>query len=565
MNIRYFLGRLTALCLFFAAFTLFAQSAAQEMDALLSKKELTYAEAARFILQAADKYVTSDTEGAFWYAANRKWLPKDAEPDETALVGGISLLIMNAFDIEGGFMYSVTKSAHYAFRELVYKNIIQGRADRYTKVSGEYLVFIVGRALADSERKAELADKFAEERQNAGQDGIRRIPQRPLSLDYGLAVSQDTALYHNMADDDTDFAYNISLEPYFSFLLGDTGFFIASMGFSLTETDEISRIFEVLRTEYSMRWGAFGIRFGRFTYSDAAKLAADNLFDGFQLTHNSGLGQLSLGGWYTGILYKKSANILMTQNDRDIYSAPMVKGDVLKDYFAPPRFMVALDWEHPSIAEFLQLKAGVAGQFDISPQNDRLHSQYFSLSAGMTFRGFTLTAGGSLEAAELRGGDPELNYAIAGEVGFYIPLEFSFSSQLSLKARYGSGNTGKPFYAFTPITTTYWGNIFHAGISGHTILDLTYSARFFESLGASFTVMYFIRNDVLTPNSYMITGVDTGKKLLGAELSSKLVWSPFSDMQYTLGIGAFVPPYGNVWPDARAIWKINLTTVFALH
>jgi len=561
VNIKRFARGLFVLCLFYAGFSLYAQSTAQEMEALLEKDEITYAEAARFILHASDKFVTSDTEEAFWFAAKNKWLPKSVSSGDPARIDGIALLIMNSFDIEGGFMYSATKSPHYAFRELVYKNIIQGRADRYTKVSGEELIFIAGRALADSERKAELAAKFAEDRQNAE----RKEHLQPESFDFGLVFSQDAAFYRDLTLKETSFIYRANIEPRFSFLLGKTGFFITSMGILLEYSDEFSKAIELLRTEYSMRYGAFGIRVGRFTYSDPMKFVADNLFDGFQLTHNSGLGQLSLGGWYTGILYKKTANILMTQNDRDIYNTPMAKGEFLKNFFAPPRLMVSLDWEHPSIAEFLQLKAAATGQFDISHQNERLHSQYFTLSAGINFKSFILTAGGSFEAAEIRGDYPDLNYAIAGELGFYFPMPSKFKSQLSLKARYGSGNTGNPFYAFTPITTSYYGDIFRAGISGHTILDLTYSARFMETLGATFTVLYFIRNDLLTPSSYIIIGADNGKKLLGAELSSKVIWSPFSDMQYSLGIGAFIPPYGNNWPNARAIWKINLTTVFALY
>jgi len=97
------------------------------------------------------------------------------------------------------------------------------------------------------------------------------------------------------------------------------------------------------------------------------------------------------------------------------------------------------------------------------------------------------------------------------------------------------------------------------------MFDLTYSARFFETLGASFTASYFIRNDLLTPASYIVTGEDKGKNLLGAELFSKVIWSPFSDMQFSLGVGTFLPPFGNNWPSARAIWKIDLATVIAIY
>ncbi|MCL2209777.1 MAG: hypothetical protein FWC19_07515 [Treponema sp.] len=49
---------------------------------------------------------------------------------------GIALLLMRAFNIQGGVMYIMTGSPHYAFRELVYKGIIQDRTDRYQFLSG---------------------------------------------------------------------------------------------------------------------------------------------------------------------------------------------------------------------------------------------------------------------------------------------------------------------------------------------------------------------------------------------------------------------------------------------
>jgi hypothetical protein len=54
---------------------------------------------------------------------------------------------MGAFDIKGGIMYSLTKNPSYAYRELVHQGVIQGRADPSLMVSGELLLFMVGKAL----------------------------------------------------------------------------------------------------------------------------------------------------------------------------------------------------------------------------------------------------------------------------------------------------------------------------------------------------------------------------------------------------------------------------------
>jgi hypothetical protein len=54
---------------------------------------------------------------------------------------------MRSFNIKGGIMYSLIKNPHYAYLELVYKNIIQGRTEPAMNVSGERLLFFTTRAL----------------------------------------------------------------------------------------------------------------------------------------------------------------------------------------------------------------------------------------------------------------------------------------------------------------------------------------------------------------------------------------------------------------------------------
>jgi hypothetical protein len=55
---------------------------------------------------------------------------------------------VESFGIGGGIMYSITKAPHYAYLELVYRNVIQGRVIGSTPVSGDYLLFITGRMLS---------------------------------------------------------------------------------------------------------------------------------------------------------------------------------------------------------------------------------------------------------------------------------------------------------------------------------------------------------------------------------------------------------------------------------
>ena len=129
----------------------FAQSTAQEIENLLNTDAVTYAQAARFILQAAD--IEKSGPGsftpaeAFNYAVEQNWLPAKVSADDPARLDNISLLLIRSFGINGGLFYSLVGNAHYAYRELVYINVIQNRHNPAMLVSGERLLFYVNRIL----------------------------------------------------------------------------------------------------------------------------------------------------------------------------------------------------------------------------------------------------------------------------------------------------------------------------------------------------------------------------------------------------------------------------------
>jgi outer membrane protein OmpA-like peptidoglycan-associated protein len=143
----------------FSLFICHAQSPAEEIETLLSTKAVTYAAAARFLLEASETIITYDPDEAFRYAVARNWLPKKAAPDTLARLDGVSLLLMRSFGIKGGIMYSIIKNPHYAYRELAYKHIILGRAEPAMNVSGERLLFITLRILNLRDEDAVKTDK----------------------------------------------------------------------------------------------------------------------------------------------------------------------------------------------------------------------------------------------------------------------------------------------------------------------------------------------------------------------------------------------------------------------
>ncbi|MDR1419549.1 MAG: hypothetical protein LBI86_04185 [Treponema sp.] len=128
-----------------------ASSTAAELDVLLNSASVTRAQAARFVLAAADIPPGNAAGGAAFDAAKEKgWLPARAEAEGPATLGELSLLVMKAFGIKGGLMYTLFGGSRYACRELVHLRIVQEKNDPGARPDGEEFLRFLGRALTYS-------------------------------------------------------------------------------------------------------------------------------------------------------------------------------------------------------------------------------------------------------------------------------------------------------------------------------------------------------------------------------------------------------------------------------
>jgi hypothetical protein len=385
------------------------------------------------------------------------------------------------------------------------------------------------------------------------------------SADFGLLVNQNAAV-SNQDSEEAGFEYQANLLPRLFLQLGDSSSLFISAGITLEVKDEFSIIPELLRTEYTYRSGNWGIRAGRMQYADPLGFIAAGLFDGVSFSFNSRSGSLSAGAWYTGLLYKKNAVITMSAAEQASHDAPVDYGNFSNTYFAPKRLLISLDWEHPSVAELLLLKAALSAQTDLTDGDEKYHSQYLTLKASMPVKSFTFELGGSFSAAEFEPAmaDKNFNIAFAWDLGVFWTPPTSFTSRLSLTGRFAGGNTDGIVGAFVPLTGKYCGNILRAKLSGISVLGLDYTARLTRTFGASLAASHFVRNDQGTYTAYPASATHTNY-FLGTELFARLVWSPFSDLQLTLGGGAFLPSLGDVNPDEKAQWRVELTAVFSAY
>jgi hypothetical protein len=380
------------------------------------------------------------------------------------------------------------------------------------------------------------------------------------AADFGLIINQ-YAKFGQYGEEDPFFEYNAGFIPRLSFLAGENGNFFASASFTLKYNEKLTYVPELLRTEFSTYFGSWGISAGRFSYSDPLSLISVGLFDGIRLSYSSSVGRLGFGAWYTGFLYKETTVITMTEADEMLYAAPLDYKDFSDTYFAPRRALASIEWEHPALAEILRTNIAVIGQFDFTDSSYKLHTQYFVLKLALPVKSFLFEAGGSVEAMQA---DGETYLAFAGEAGFSWTPQTKINSRLSLTGRYTSGRLSDSIAAFVPVTTKYFADIFEVEMTGISIITLDYSARLADSIGVSLAVSYFIRNDLVTVNSYTVYAPEENGYFLGGEFFLRFIWSPVSDLQFNLGGGAFIPSLGDNWPDAIPNWRIELTAVFAV-
>jgi hypothetical protein len=122
---------------------LHAQTAA-ELDLLLEAREVSFAQASRFVLVVAGTTDDRAEAGAAYALAGEKgWLPKRASPEDSIKLGELCFLIVEAFGIKKSFLYSLFPGPRYAFRELDYLRLIPGQRDPGLKVQGERFLQIL--------------------------------------------------------------------------------------------------------------------------------------------------------------------------------------------------------------------------------------------------------------------------------------------------------------------------------------------------------------------------------------------------------------------------------------
>jgi hypothetical protein len=390
------------------------------------------------------------------------------------------------------------------------------------------------------------------------------------AADFGLLLSPSGG--YGSGTDSAGFTLGGTLVPWFSASIGENMNLYLSGKLTLKGFEYGKKtwvwppLVELGRTELSFRpTQTVYLTLGRQQFRDISGTLVSGFFDG--LAGNIGLGKvrLSCGVYYTGWLYKGTAEILMTQQDNTEHSKALDYGDFLNTYPASSRMLVSVTGDFPDLSSRTSLVLSVLGQFDLNDYEDSgdaaLHSQYLAASYSVELVDplrFTVTGVGGL--METSGMDTEL--CLAAIFGADWEVSGRLADMLSAKLSWGSGAVNKFIGPFRPVSGIAQGFVFTPTLSGTMNGQVSYAARLHRTLSFSTAGLVFWRTDVQTFKDTELNGASTDR-FLGTEFYGQLVWAPESALHFSVGGGVFLPG-GAFVADASPRWNVNMELVVSL-
>jgi hypothetical protein len=375
------------------------------------------------------------------------------------------------------------------------------------------------------------------------------------AADYGVTVNQ------TIDANDGGKVYRGTAAPWFSLFPGEQTDLYLSAGVSVYYgEDEWQYLPELYRFAALFRpYSNFSLEAGRLQYRDIRGVVASGLFDGLSLSLNTGGGSLSARVLYTGLLYKKTADIVMTAAEWAAYNTPVSydDGGVFWDsYFAPRRMIGGIRWEAPDLGESgNSLALEGIGQADLNGGDELLHSGYFSaLYHWALMEGLGLELGGT--AALVKRTDIEPAFALAASAKLDWDVPGGLQDRLTLLARYNSAKSGTALTSFPSITTANQGYVFRTWQGDLSSVQGGYRARLHPVLWGELGAVYFFRAGEAASQDG-ITGEDGDSPFLGREFRLSFTGAPFSDLSLALDCGLFVPQ-----SDAALQWRVTGGLIF---
>jgi hypothetical protein len=359
--------------------------------------------------------------------------------------------------------------------------------------------------------------------------------------------------------------YSISAAPWLTVFLGEQADLNLSAGYTLLYREggwlsmpEIHR-FSLQYRPYS----SCVLEAGRHPYQDLRKAVASGLFDGLSLALDLSGSRFSVRALYTGLLYKESADILMTAADIAAYQKPLNyddNGAFGDTYFASRRLIGVLGWELAGNNLALEL----IGQADMNRGEDLLHSAYVSARFGRALMDdLNLELGGTAALVKVSDKDAALGLSASGTLNWSPPG--GLWDRLGLNVSYTSEESGTALTFFPAIRSSAPGFVLNSRSEGLAAVQGSYYARLYQTLWGELAAVYFLKTgENAGRGAFDAEAEDTDTPFFGGEIRASFIWTPFSDLSLNLDCGFFIPQWGNYFKsDAVVPWRVTTGIVFS--
>jgi hypothetical protein len=131
------------------------------------------------------------------------------------------------------------------------------------------------------------------------------------------------------------------------------------------------------------------------------------------------------------------------------------------------------------------------------------------------------------------------------------------ADRLSAGLYVSSGSSGRDLRPYFPVTAVSGGEVYNPSLSGLYIAKLVYQVKPLEVLYLNSAFRYFWRTTRDIIPGIAITN-NSGQYQLGAEIYASSVWTPLSDLSFSLGGGLFFPDGPLKDADIPLMWELGI-------
>ena len=122
------------------------------IDALLDQDQAKFDDTLYMIFTASGMLPDSaSSEDSFHEFTHQGWGLKEKGLDDPVTADELAHLIMKALDLRGGIMYTIFQNPRYAYKELVYRKVLETGIGSKRIVSGEEVLRVLAKTMTQQE------------------------------------------------------------------------------------------------------------------------------------------------------------------------------------------------------------------------------------------------------------------------------------------------------------------------------------------------------------------------------------------------------------------------------